>query len=88
MIILALKKMHCHQETGFLYYLSKYEFIYRNLYIFVVGVDVTANQEEISDFETFQLEWEPNTASWYIRTMQVSFACTFLLTKQVSITFL
>lgn len=34
------------------------------------GVDVTANQEEISDFETFQLEWEPNTASWYIRTMQ------------------
>jgi beta-glucanase (GH16 family) len=40
-----------------------------------LGVDVTANQEEISDFETFQLEWEPNTASWYIRTMQVSFKC-------------
>uniref|UniRef100_A0A8D9BIL9 Protein singed n=1 Tax=Cacopsylla melanoneura TaxID=428564 RepID=A0A8D9BIL9_9HEMI len=34
------------------------------------GVDVTANQEEISDHETFQLEFDPSTKRWYIRTMQ------------------
>ncbi|CAG9839656.1 unnamed protein product [Diabrotica balteata] len=34
------------------------------------GVDVTANQEEISDHETFQLEFDWNTKRWYIRTMQ------------------
>ena len=34
------------------------------------GVDVTANQDEISDHETFQLEFDPSTDRWYIRTMQ------------------
>lgn len=34
------------------------------------GVDVTANQEEISDHETFQLEYESSVSRWYIRTMQ------------------
>jgi len=34
------------------------------------GVDVTANQEEISDHETFQLEHESMSGKWYIRTMQ------------------
>jgi len=34
------------------------------------GVDVTANQEEISDHETFQLENEAMGGKWYIRTMQ------------------
>jgi len=34
------------------------------------GIDVTANQDEISDFETFQLEYEPVSKKWYIRTMQ------------------
>jgi len=34
------------------------------------GVDVTANQEEISDHETFQLEFDAGTGRWYIRTMQ------------------
>lgn len=34
------------------------------------GVDVTANQEEISDHETFQLEFDNATKRWYIRTMQ------------------
>lgn len=34
-----------------------------------LGVDVTANQEEISDHETFQLEFDAGTGRWYIRTM-------------------
>ncbi|XP_057364820.1 protein singed-like [Daphnia carinata] len=33
------------------------------------GVDVTANQDEISDHETFQLEYDVSTGRWYIRTM-------------------
>ena len=31
---------------------------------------MTANQEEISNHETFQLEFEPTAAKWAIRTMQ------------------
>jgi len=34
------------------------------------GVDVTANQEEIENTETFQLEAEAGSGRWYIRTMQ------------------
>ncbi|CAB4066789.1 FSCN1 [Lepeophtheirus salmonis] len=34
------------------------------------GVDVTANQDEISDYETFQMEYEQGSRRWYIRTMQ------------------
>jgi len=34
------------------------------------GVDVTANQEEISEHETFQLEFEPESGGWFIRTRQ------------------
>lgn len=34
------------------------------------GVDVTANQEEISDHETFQMEFDTATGGWYLRTMQ------------------
>jgi len=34
------------------------------------GVDVTANQEEISNHETFQLEFNPTASKWSIRTMQ------------------
>lgn len=30
---------------------------------------MTANQEEISDHETFQLEYDTSTGRWYIRTM-------------------
>jgi fascin 1/2 len=33
-------------------------------------VDVTANQDEISGHETFQLEFESSTRRWYVRTMQ------------------
>ena len=36
----------------------------------IPGVDVTANQEEISDHETFQLEYDPTVQRWYLRTMQ------------------
>ena len=35
-----------------------------------VGVDVTANQDEASDHETFQLEFDSCTRRWYIRTMK------------------
>ena len=38
--------------------------------LFFSGVDVTANQEEISDHETFQLEYDDMSKRWYIRTMQ------------------
>ena len=31
---------------------------------------MTANQEEISDHETFQLEYDPTIQRWYLRTMQ------------------
>ena len=31
---------------------------------------MTANQEEISNHETFQLEFDPKAAKWAIRTMQ------------------
>ncbi|XP_012284421.1 protein singed [Orussus abietinus] len=34
------------------------------------GVDVTANQDEISGHETFQLEFDRATKRWYVRTMQ------------------
>lgn len=33
-------------------------------------MDVTANQNEISNYETFQLEFDGHTKRWYIRTMQ------------------
>ena len=36
---------------------------------FFLGIDVTANQDEISDHETFQLEYDAATGRWYIRTM-------------------
>ena len=38
--------------------------------LYRAGVDVTANQEEISDHETFQLEADSVSGKWYIRTMQ------------------
>ena len=34
------------------------------------GVDVTANQEETLEHETFQLEYDDMSKRWYIRTMQ------------------
>merc|ERR1712045_123349 len=37
------------------------------------GVDVTANQEEISYHETFQLEFDDKSKRWYMRTMQDKF---------------
>ena len=33
-------------------------------------MDVTANQDEISDHERYQLEQDSGTKRWYIRTMQ------------------
>ena len=31
---------------------------------------MTANQEEISDHETFQMEFDGGSGKWYLRTMQ------------------
>ena len=36
----------------------------------IAGVDVTANQDEVSDDERFQLEYDQSTKRWYIRTMK------------------
>jgi len=36
----------------------------------LIGVDLTANQGEISDNETFQLEFDSYTKRWYLRTMK------------------
>ncbi len=36
----------------------------------MTGVDLTANQVEITDNETFQLEFDRNTKRWYLRTME------------------
>lgn len=41
-----------------------------DLSLIFAGVDVTANQEEISDHETFQLEFDDMSKRWYMRTMQ------------------
>ncbi len=43
--------------------------LYLKWYSCILGIDVTANQEEISDHETFQLEYDTSTGRWYIRTM-------------------
>lgn len=44
--------------------------IFISLFYNLIGVDVTANQEEISDHETFQMEYDTASKRWYIRTMQ------------------
>lgn len=40
------------------------------------GVDVTANQDEIADDETFQLEYDWSAHRWALRTTQVR-KCVF-----------
>ena len=44
--------------------------IFKSNNVFLTGVDVTANQEEISNHETFQLEFEAKAGKWAIRNMQ------------------
>lgn len=39
-------------------------------YVSVMGLDVTANQAEVSDNETFQLEFVAATSKWVLRTVQ------------------
>ena len=55
--------MHCRKPDT----LSDNPFI---TILIVSGVDVSANQEEISNHETFQLEADSVSGKWYIRTMQ------------------
>ena len=58
-----------HLISKHLFYL-KYMFISHHSLSHSAGMDVTANQEEISNHETFQLEFDPKAAKWAIRTMQ------------------
>ena len=39
-------------------------------YVSVMGLDVTANQAEVSDNETFQPEFVAATSKWVLRTVQ------------------
>ncbi|XP_022243489.1 protein singed-like [Limulus polyphemus] len=39
------------------------------------GVDVTANQDEICDHETFQLEIDNSSKRWYVRTIENRYWC-------------
>ena len=48
---------------------NEQRFLFKFFSLFLAGVDVTANQDEISDHETFQLEFDVTTGRWYIRTM-------------------
>ena len=45
------------------------KYFHWHIYV-LIGVDVTANQEEISDHETFQMEYDTTSKRWYLRTMQ------------------
>ena len=36
--------------------------------MYILGLDLSANQDDISDTETFQLEWDSKTLLWRIRT--------------------
>ena len=50
--------------------MRKFSNIFIRICLTLIGVDVTANQEEISDHETFQMEYDGTSKRWYLRTMQ------------------
>ena len=65
------------QRSPDMYFVSQSQILYHPILLLTLlwklifpGVDVTANQEEISDHETFQLEYDDMSKRWYIRTMQ------------------
>jgi len=39
------------------------------------GIDVTANQDELSDKETFQVEFDKKTGQWRVRTVEDKYWC-------------
>ncbi|GBP30806.1 Protein singed [Eumeta japonica] len=59
---------HVKDYLFFIHHNETYEF--HNRRVLKVGVDLTANQDEISAHETFQLEFDWATRRWYVRTMQ------------------
>ena len=46
-------------------------YVFPNFYL--AGLDLSANQEEVTDKETFQVEFDAESSKWHIRTAENRF---------------